>query len=352
MQPKTVLFFSCEPGGAEVLIPVIRLLQEKTAYKVVVMGYGLGAERFSRKGIEYLAIDPVARGNRTLFDAYRPDLLITSATSAPEHDMTEKHLWRTARQLGVPSLAFVDQWQNYVIRFSGTAPHERLAYLPDYINCIDEIGKQEMTALDFAPETLLALGQPYLSGIGEDFEKVDAEEVMSRLGLLPGSKLALFVSEPILEYYGRTRGYDQYQAFTMFLEAMKDGAAGYRPVLKLHPKDHAGKFEEIIRAYQQLAPLVVGNQLNSLECLKIADLIVGMTSIMLIEGFVLGKAVMSLQPGLQIEDPLILSRHGFIPVATSPLDIKREAGTRTEVCNIDYAFNQDVFLRFLWEALH
>lgn len=352
MQRKTILFFSCEPGGAEVLIPAIRLLKAETTYNVVVLGYGLGAERFSRKGIDYLAIDPVAKDDHALFDAHRPDLLITSATSAPDRDMTEKHLWHTARQLGIPSLAFVDQWQNYAIRFSGPAPQEHLAYLPDYINCIDEIGKREMTALGFSPRTLLALGHPYLSAIQEDFEKVDSAEIMSRLELPPDSRVALFVSEPILEHYGRSRGYDQYEALTIFLEAMKDGASGCRPVLKLHPKDQAGKFDEIIRAYPQLAPVVVGNQLNSLECLKMADLIVGMTSIMLIEGFVLGKTVVSLQPGLQIEDPLILSRHGIIPVAASPQDINRSAVTNPSTHKIDYAFNQEAFLRFLQEALH
>jgi hypothetical protein len=41
-----------------------------------------------------------------------------------------------------------------------------------------------------------------------------------------------------------------------------------------------------------------------------------MTSIMLVEAFLLGKRVVSLQPGMRGEDALILSRQSLIPVLT------------------------------------
>jgi len=348
MKQKTILFFSCEPGGAEVLIPVIRLLEAETAYRIIVLSYGLGAERFSRKGIGYVEINRVGKNERSLFNSHQPALLITSATSLPDRDMSEKHLWQTAEQLGIPSLVFLDQWQNYAIRFSGPATNEHLTYLPNHINCIDEIGKREMTALGFAPEKLLTLGHPYLSAIRDEFDKINTDNIIPQLGLPANQKVALFVSEPILEYYGRTRGYDQYQAFAMFLEAMRDRLGGWRPLLKLHPKDQSSEFDKVIRAYPQLTPLVISNQMNSLECLKIADLVVGMTSIMLIESFVLGNKVVSLQPDLQVEDPLVLTRHALIPKATTPEELNRsDSDTFTKKRGIHIKFDREAFFRFL-----
>jgi len=57
MTQKIILFFSCEPGGAEVLIPVIKLVTKETSHKVIVLSYGHGAERFARKEVEYIELE-------------------------------------------------------------------------------------------------------------------------------------------------------------------------------------------------------------------------------------------------------------------------------------------------------
>jgi len=144
MSKKSILFFSCEPGGAEVLIPVIKLLTEQPDYFVSVVGYGFALSRFAAKDVDVIEIEPVARGDFDLFTKFAPDILITSATSLPSRDMSEKYLWVNAREAGIPSIAFLDQWQNYAIRFSGAHDDERLAFLPDMINCINDVGRAEM----------------------------------------------------------------------------------------------------------------------------------------------------------------------------------------------------------------
>lgn len=311
MNGNTVLCFSCEPGGAEVLIPVIRLLEARKGCRVVVLGYGLGAARFAAKGVEYTEIEPVQKNDPTAIERFCPDLIITSATSLPERDMSEKHLWHNARGQGVATLAFIDQWQNYSQRFSGAMGKERLAYLPDYINCIDEVGEAEMVMEGFPRERLVKLGHPYLSGLMEANAAVDPEEVRRRLGLPPGEMVPLFVSEAIREHYGRSRGYDQYDAFRIFLELCSTQGKR-RPLVKVHPKDSVAGYRELSAGYVDLDPFFVQSDLAPGQCLAIADRVYGMTSILLIEAYVLGKEVVSLQPGLRIEDPLMLSRHGLV----------------------------------------
>ncbi|RZI42059.1 hypothetical protein EGT07_15845 [Herbaspirillum sp. HC18] len=346
---KTVLFFSCEPGGAEVLIPVIEWFSGQPDYEVVTCGYGHGAARFADKAIPHVAIEPIAKEDNRLLIHSKPDLVITSAASLPERDMSEKHLWLQARDAGVPSIAFLDQWQNYAIRFSGPCNTERLAYLPDYINCIDGIGRREMIAAGFEEARLVEFGHPYLSALRERALQVDRNAVRKRLDFNEAQSATLFVSEAIREHYGQARGYDQYDALSLFFAMMERTPERSRPLIKLHPKDELQAYEALLNRYASLDPVVIRNELNSVECIEVADAVFGMTSVMLIEAFVLGKPVVSLQPGLIGADPMVLSRIGCIPrivvadAAYSACGLPRSSAAGTD---FDYVFREQAFLEF------
>lgn len=349
MKPKRILFFSCEPGGAEVLIPVINLVRKETAHQVTVLAYGLGGERFAAKGIEYIEITQVKKDDAAIFATYQPELVITSATSLPERDMSEKYLWQIAQEKGIPTLAFLDQWQNYVVRFSGVAEDEHLAYLPDFINCIDAIGETEMICAGFDPDRLVKFGQPYLSSLQESVAAIDAEKIRQQLEIAPGQRIVLFVSEAIREHYGQSRGYDQYDALRLFLDIISASGDEVIPLIKLHPKDSLPGYEQVAAEYGQLKPIFISNSLSSVECLNVADKVYGMTSIMLIEAYVLGKEVISLQPGLQGEDPLILSRAGLIPKVTDDTIEMFSDGMVgiTPHIMLDYIFKNSLLLGFI-----
>lgn len=289
-----------------------------TPHKVIVLGYGLGADRFFQKNITYTTIEPVSEHDMHLLIAYQPDLIVTSATSLPERDMSEKNLWRHARVLGIPTLAFLDQWQNYAVRFSGASDSERLAYLPDYINCINETGKSDMISLGFSPKILIEFGHPYLSSLNHIAASIDKAAVRERLDVELKQPVALFVSEPIREYFGEIRGYDQFDALRIFMEMVSSSSVSYRPLIKLHPKDVQEGYDRILHEYSELQPVIIRTQANPVECVEIADCVFGMSSILLIEAFVLGKPVVSIQPGLIVEDPMVLSRIGHIPRITDP----------------------------------
>lgn len=314
---KKILFFSCESGGAEVLIPVIRLVQAQPHLEAVVLGYGHALERFANKEIAHVETGPGPLEDFSLIDHHAPDLLITSATSLPSVDMSEKYLWRQAKQRGVPSLAFLDQWQNYTVRFSGNQDYERLAYLPDWINCLNEIGREEMIREGFDEGRLVAFGHPYLSSLKHDLQAIDVVRLKAGLHISAGDKVVLFVSEPLREHYGDTRGYDQYRVLDYFLSNLANAPERPKILVKLHPKDNRASFQVLAEKFETLSPQFIGNELSPLECLAVSDFIFGMSSVMLIEAYVLGKMVASLQPGLCVEDPFVLSRHNLIPVILS-----------------------------------
>lgn len=347
MTRKKILFFTCEPGGAEVLIPVIKLVTKETPHKVIVLSYGLGAERFERKGVEYTEVGRVGKNDPAIMNTYRPDLVITSVTSLPERDMSEKYLWHNARLDGIPTIAFLDQWQNYAVRFSGTNIEERLAYLPDYINCINEIGENEMIAEGFDPQLLVRFGQPYLSSLMDDAKFINADEIKNKLAIAPDHRVVMFVSEAIREHYGHIRGYDQYDALRLFLELMLKAAQQTEFLIKLHPKDTQEEYKRILSEYPSLHTRIIKSELSPIESILISDEVFGMTSIMLVEAYLLGKKTVSLQPGLVGEDSCVLTRYGIIPIIISRNVAHQVPSALSIKYDFNFEFQKNRFLKLL-----
>jgi hypothetical protein len=344
MTNRRILFFSCEAGGAEMLAPVARLLTARPEFHATVACYGHAQDRFARHGLNTIVIQPVGRNDPFLLKLVEPDLLITSATSLPSEDMSEKFLWRHAHQQGIPSLAFLDQWQNYGARFSGSNETEYLAFQPDYINCINRLGFEEMKAIGFASDRLLMLGHPYLDDLAAESAAMDAEAIRARMGIGSGSEVALFISEPINEYCGLARGYDQYAVLADFLSYYDQQPMPQTILLKLHPKDNSVRYRDLIGRFRRVDTHLLDQAFTPLECILVADRVFGMSSIMLLEAFILGKPVVSLQPGLCIDDPCVLSKYGYIRRLDnlSVVDIHSQA-----VCagiDFDYAFDGNAFL--------
>lgn len=299
---KRILYFTCEAGGAEALIPIIKNMENDRNYEVTVLGYGYASDRFNKQGIDFINIDPISRDDFSIFEIYKPDAIVTSATSLPLKDMSEKYLWQNAKKENIHTIAFLDQWQNYAIRFSGISHSEYLKYQPDLINCINDIGRKEMINEGFDDKKLIELGHPYLATLKSiAFDKIS---IFNKIGILNVDKqIVVFVSEAIEENYGNSRGYTQYETLEFLLS--QDFLSDKFVIVKLHPKDNIEKFKEFKNV------LFVQNELTSLDIISVADFVIGMTSIMLIEGYILGKNTLSIQLN-SFEDLLLLSKYNFI----------------------------------------
>ena len=333
---KRILYFTCEAGGAEVLIPIINNMKKDRDYEVSVLSYGYASERFDRKGIDFINVEPISIDDFSIFEIYKPDAIITSATSLPHKDMSEKYLWQNAKEKNIRTIAFLDQWQNYAIRFSGISHSDYLKFQPDLINCINDIGRMEMVREGFNNKKLIELGHPYLATLKSI--ACDKPSILRKLGILNTNKqIVLFVSEAIEENYGNNRGYNQYNTIEFLLS--QDFILDKHVIVKLHPKDNKKKFKEFKNI------LYVQNEFTSLDMISIADFVMGMTSIMLIEAYILGKRILSIQLNAS-EDLLLLSKYDFIKKITS---INQQIKTTDFISNgiFKYDFNYDEFIKVL-----
>jgi hypothetical protein len=244
--------------------------------------------------------------------------LLITGTSLNGVDL-ERRFILAARRMGLPSLALLDYWSNYVPRFSSDG--RMLDCLPDQIAIMDKQAHDEMRAAGFPEELLTITGQPLFDDLGRCRETAThASRAATRqaLGVAEQERLVLFVSQPLREVYGTEDapgwlGYDEFVVVPPVLAALGRMEVEHplRLVLLPHPRESRVRCGNWLEGYFWASLAPVGA--NSRELVLAADLVVGMSSMLLMESALLGTATVSVQPGLRNADHLPVSRTGTVP---------------------------------------
>jgi hypothetical protein len=316
-----VLFAAAEPGSANVLA---RFLSEcgQGSGPCAIWAHEAAAQPFAGAGHAPVILagptDEADLGRR--WREHQPGALITGTSL---EGRLEPALWRLAARDGVRSLAWIDQWTNLARRFARGRP--------GWVAVIDERQREELTALGFSPSRMLIGGQPHLFALGTAVELPGAEAAGR------GVLRVLFASEPYAADIAAGRlddpGFDELAVFDLVLAAA-ERARVLRPdqaielVVKFHPLEGAAaRFLARLRAVEPSAGLSLrwlGGERSGLDALGEADLVIGMSSTLLLEAMRRGKPVLSLQPGLRGEDP-------FAPSGRQAALYAHEAGEALEL---------------------
>lgn len=282
---QTLLFVSGDPGGISSLAPVIDACESFADIHLWLHGDSLAA--YAPRHAQLPALDA---------DALRelgPDLVITGTSMQPDSD--DKRAVRLASEAGIPSIAFVDFWSNYEPRFADAAG---ALYFPDCIAAVDEAACDEMAALGFPQDKLVPIGPLRLAGLPAP---------------APDRKGVLFISQALEEAYGgreacRQRiGYCPEDAFACLYAALtrlRDaGGADIPLAVRFHPKE---------KPFPLPPGVADWSSGDTSAALARAKIVAGMTGSMLMDAYFMQLPVLSIQPGMRGEDPLMLSRRGFI----------------------------------------
>ncbi|MEK6556689.1 MAG: CDP-glycerol glycerophosphotransferase family protein [Candidatus Margulisiibacteriota bacterium] len=331
MTPKRLLLFSRDPGGANTIIPLVQPLEQK-GYSVSLYGKDISLRKYQDHGLlgknicETLErIEPVEV--TSFLKSLNVDLVLTGTSS---DDFTEKYLWQSAQQLGIPSAAIIDQWMSYGMRFSryGLSEYRQYAqkpsidFLPSRIFIMDKLAKNEAIAEGLPPDKLVVTGQPYFETLMKKASTIHPTgEIKSRHLIDPDTALIVFASEPIMETYHDqeqstcARGYDQYSIFSALLDGLEEVHANslhkFVLLIRLHPKEKKDSINRILEERAMPFRVIVGDESEPFCLMKESDLIVGMSSMFLIEAALLGRPILSVQIGLNQKDPFVLSRMGL-----------------------------------------
>ena len=205
--------------------------------------------------------------------------------------------WRAiglARESGKRSVAFLDHWVNYQERFVRGG----IRHLPDEI-WVGDAYAEALAVKEFPETTIRLLQNPYFADI-----RLEVDNLKNRhaSGDQDNDAVAvLFVCENISEHaalqHGDPRywGYTEFDAIEYFFQKIAAlGAPISSVVIRPHPSDPAGKYDQIIVKYAGLPSLSSGKTL--LDDIAQADIVVGCESMAMVIAVQCGRRVISCIP--------------------------------------------------------
>ncbi|MDR0869368.1 MAG: hypothetical protein LBN39_01100 [Planctomycetaceae bacterium] len=337
---RRIVIFSNDPGGANTIIPLVAPLRQN-GEDVLLFGKGPALKKYAAEGLTGTDLSQILPEStpENVADWVRnvkPDAVITGTSAV---DPTEKYLWLAGERLGIVSLAVLDQWINYGIRFSPYTVYQlaeyqndkRFPYLPSKICVMDEFAETEALADGLPKERLAVTGQPYFETVLKNAAKItpqDCIDYLEPLGIHGREIVAVFASEPLFQEQGEPGylGFTERSALKMLAEAIQllCGLSGTKAtlIIRQHPREKPGNFDGIIPQIEnENLRVVFENQSNPHLAMLSAHIVCGMSSMFLLEGALLGKPVLSVMPNLTGESPFVLDRLGMTKSITSGVDL-------------------------------
>jgi hypothetical protein len=323
--PASVLLFVEDPGAANYVAGLPPAFAGR-GLSCRLFATGAAVEYLRQRGIAAEAIPPGATAAQHLA-ALRPDLVLVGTSENP--DTLGLALVTEARRLGVPSLGAVDALANSDHRFRGRSC-QPLAHAPDWLLVPDQATADAFAALGYPPGRAVVCGHPHYQAVRAVSARLASQDRSQvRRAVLPEAALprqvVVFAAEisdglnPAQyqrspEYTLAGRGGSTART-AIVLEELLDALPLLRPrpylVLRMHPKNHPDEFAAYAAEIDH-----VSRGGSPLELLHAADLVVGMTSMLLLEASLLDRLTLSIVPRPAERDWLPTTRSGLTPCAT------------------------------------
>lgn len=273
-----------------------------------------------------------------LVEGVQPRLILSG--TAENRDTLGLALIDTARARGIPSVGVVDGPSHVEARFSGSTSRAD-AHAPDQIVVPDAPTAAAFRAAGFAAGRIAVAGHPQFDRVRAERRRLETEgraAVRRRVvpDAAPGARIALFVAElsdgmaPELYRHAPRwtlsgRGTSPLRTQIAIEEFLDAGAGlGLHLILRLHPKNRP---EEYAAYRGEFASFSAGGLAYDLAFA--ADLVVGMTTFLLVEAVLLGRPTLSILPdptqavwlpsavaGLT---PTVSRRHDILPMLRNQL---------------------------------
>jgi hypothetical protein len=275
------------------------------------------------------------------FDA---ELLISAAGT---YNRIEHTFRLAARDIGVPVVAVCDYWYDYAASFGRTVDGTETESRPDFVCVPDETARLGLIdELGMSSDRVIVTGPPHLEASVIAFQSVtDAERTAwrQRYGLREDEVTVVFFSDAF--YTGPNGTYETAEG--RLFDGLGRSIFGYTPpeilaavmnslrrvadefgrkvhvIVKPHPREHSEKLIPILDepgGPWLRSELITGA--SPTELISVADVVVGMGSVVLLESALAGRPTISVQVGLKdvdIYDPCIGNTLGYtVPVFDTP----------------------------------
>ncbi len=298
----SIVFAASEVGSVRALLPVCEFCSQR-GLSVSVFNIGYMAEvpehewhRIERSSGQIDELCNILVRNNT-------ELLIFSVNVK---DTLPLQIARAAQKLDIPTIHVLDYWNLYLDRMQ---LDNRDLFKPTVYVVPDEYARQKAIQEGVHNETVQVTGQPAFADIIEQYDKianVNCAEGLTSFDLNQEKKLVIFVSEPVSEDQGNTlednsryRGYTEKETLKIFIDALSHTKHNYQVCILPHPREDSKQVEKYWHEIGGGKWGKVVSDIRGRDLLPYTTAVVGMSSTLLYEAWLLGLPILSIQPGLR-----------------------------------------------------
>ena len=298
-----ILLYADDPGGANYLAPLVDALLEHGIphrFQVAPALAGFSTDR---------GMNCVVRSNAITADNMLAKVRLLIVGTSEDMDCFAHDLVSAARTRGIASLGVVDMTVNADRRFRGRS-NDPLWHVPDWLAVTDDFAAAAFTVLGYPTDRLLVCGHPHYDKVRVQRGKFLLQDcTVLRQVFYPqapaGRPIWLFLAEGIdqlnptvsfrsPDYTLHGREGNDFRG-VIVLEEVLDAAAELSPrpwvVLRLHPKN---RVEDFITLAPELG--MVSQTGDPLPLVWAADLVLGMTTMLLLETYLLKRPHLAILP--------------------------------------------------------
>ena len=328
-----LLMFAEDTGAANCIAKIPEILAEK-GVKYHLLANGAAIDYFNKRGVHS---NPNTEGlNASQVIAFlAPDLILVGTSE--NLDSLGLFLIKEARATGIETIGIIDAFPNADRRFCGRS-NNPLAFIPDWLIVPDLWTKQAYIDLGVDSSHIKVLGHPHYDFVLEQKDQLahETKTAVRRRVLSDNSenrKVVTFAAEgpvrlkpksnqylsectiPVRNYnLGRTE-----IVLEAFIKATNNISNKPFMVLRLHPKDELSDYEAYLDEFD-----LVSNNGPPLDLIYASDIVVGITSTILIEALLLGASVLSILPHKRDIETLSINRMNVSPYVTNEMDLQME----------------------------
>lgn len=317
LSQSNILTVCGDPGGAAAIAPVIKKIKEDKQARIKCYAYNQGQDILKYHGITSHDL-PASVDIGVISSLLKQSKISLLLTATSYNNLNwERNFIGEARKLGIFSFSILDFWSNYALRFSDAQGN--LIYVPDKIAVMDDLAKNDMISAGFPQDCIVITGQPAFDALlkyREQFSIIKKNQIRNSIGIKNNESFIIFASQPLSEIYGARAasilGYDEKTVLEKVINSLEKISEKNKKDITLLIRPHPRESLQDFAAYKsQKIQIILSADDESWNLIMAADLIIGMTSIFLIEACFLGNIVVSLQPDLRNTDVLPTNKTGL-----------------------------------------
>jgi hypothetical protein len=357
------LFVLADRGGFNFCWPVIRDLRGRGVSVMCLLAKKLDQNLRATDNDfgEYTVYDEKIKSLHTLIEqnSFFPQVAIIN--SLVTRDL-EKNLICHLKKINVPIISPIDTWNFFKFRFSPVEKEtsgEELRFLPDCVLVVDSYAKEQAIKDGIPEEKLFITGNPHFENLRLIYQQEKVTESVENLRkqweISSSEKIIVFASEILSKLLQQNikeyPGYNEVEVLEAIAGVLEKFSRQIFLLIKVHPYEDPTTFLQ--QPFLQNIRHRICQDLDALVAIKLADMVIGMRSMFLIEASSLGKQTISYQPVDPSEEQFYGNISGMTIPCYDPAQLEKkitqflEKGSYKEVHSRKLKDSTEEILRFL-----